>query len=106
MQAVIASSCWNAIAKDGETFSLQLDIGLPYQVQGVEFEEWACPVSLTPLFGRLADIHGCDAVHALALAMGLARNLIQLFLQDDGRLLADDGTEMSIDTILPCVADH
>jgi hypothetical protein len=43
MQAVIATSCWNAIAKDGDTFSMQLEIGLPYQVQGAEFEEWACP---------------------------------------------------------------
>jgi hypothetical protein len=106
MRAVIASSCWNAIAKDGDTFSMQLEIGLPYQVQGAEFEEWACPVSLTPLFGRLADIHGCDAVQALALAMGLARNLLQQFLQDGGRLLADDGSELTIDAILPCVADH
>ena len=105
MRNIAASSSWNALAKDGESFTMQLELGTPYQVDGSELSEWACPVSLTPMFGQLADMHGTDAIQSMTLAMGLARSLLQQFLHEGGQLLAEDGSVLTLKEILPCISD-
>jgi hypothetical protein len=67
-----------------EPFPINIEIGMPYEVGE---DEWACPVSVQPLYGRLHDAHGSDSFQALFLAMRLALSLLKGFTDDGGELL-------------------
>jgi hypothetical protein len=51
--------------------------------------DWACPVSLTPLFNQLPDIHGVDSFQALSLAVKLIHSLLEDFVEKVGTLFLD-----------------
>jgi hypothetical protein len=59
----------------GEERDLLIQIGKPYNT-GNE-EDAACPVVMDGLFGRLADIHGVDAMDAIRLAIKLVEETLQ-----------------------------
>ena len=80
---VIAARYLVGIRNDGTQFRIRLDIGRPYFVRE---SEWACPVAIEGLGGRLRDISGIDALQALWLAMRLARTLLVAFIEDGGQL--------------------
>ena len=72
-----------------EAFEITAEIGTPYKF-GEDPEEWACPVSLTPLYMRLPDAHGGNSLQALCLAISLIQDLLQDF-KDKGGVLTHDG---------------
>ena len=70
-------------------------VGQPYRASDID---WACPVEMEGLYGRLADIHGVDSFHALILAQGLLRNLMRREIEDGGTFWwADTHEEIDIE---------
>lgn len=63
------------LAPNGEERDLLIQIGKPYST-GNE-DDAACPVVMDGLFGRLADIHGIDAMDAIRLAIELVEKTLQ-----------------------------
>lgn len=76
------------VRPDGERVAVTVAIGHPYPTSG---GDWACPVEITRLHGRILDIHGIDSLQALCLATRLAGTLLRDFVADGGRIL-DPGT--------------
>ena len=93
----VASTKFTGVRSNGERILIQLDIGKPYLRGKHGTDDWACPVSLTPLHRNLADIASNDPVHALCLAISLALQLLGAFREDGGRLEYDDGTEVPLE---------
>jgi len=86
------------IKPDGEKIKIIAKIGKPYLVEGNEdIDEWACAVSIEPLYKRLHDSHGVGSFQALCLASNLIINLLQGFIEKGGQLVHDDGTRFPIE---------
>jgi hypothetical protein len=98
MDEVIAETELIGESKDRGRFSIRVQIGRPY-LRASDPDMWACPVSLEPLHERLADIAGEDSLQALCLATRLAASLLDGFVESGGRLLNDDGTAFSPETL-------
>ena len=96
MDDCIARETICAVQPDGERITIELSVGTPYQVTAGSDIEWACPVSLTPLYSRLHDAHGSTSLQALCLALSLVIDLLAKFKEDGGTLAHDDGTEYTI----------
>jgi uncharacterized protein DUF6968 len=95
---VIAATELIGETKDRGRFSIHVRIGRPY-LRSTNPDIWACPVSITPLHERLADIAGEDSFQALCLASRMAASLLEGFVRSGGRLLNDDGTAFSVDVL-------
>lgn len=80
-----------------EPFLIKVQIGVPYQC-GNDPEEWACFVSLTPLYKRLHDAHGGNSLQALCLAVSLALDLLQDFKEKGGALRFPSGEEFPLES--------
>jgi len=86
------------IKTDGSKINIVATVGKPYPVKGNEdIDEWACPVSLTPLYNRLHNAHGGGSFQALCLATNLIGDLLHSFKEQGGQLMHDDGTEFPLD---------
>lgn len=83
--------------QDGSTISITFAVGAPYRNTQSEAEEWCCPISLEPLYPRLAHIVGSDSMHSLCLAISLGLDLLGKFVDEGRRLLHLDGTHASIE---------
>ena len=81
---------------DEDIFELHIQIGVPYQVDGVP-EEWACPMSLAPLHARRVDIRGGGAFQALCLASSLVLQLLSDFKAQGGKVFIAPGEEMPLE---------
>jgi hypothetical protein len=88
----IANLSIDAISLDGRPFTIEIEIGTPYQR---EHDEWRCPVALNGLYDRLAEAAGIDSFQALCLAISLVQELLQGFCEDGGKLL-QDGEDFSL----------
>jgi hypothetical protein len=98
MNEIIAELNIIGVKQNGEKIDISAKIGKPYPVAGnEETDEWACPVSLTPLYSRLHDAHGTGSFQALSLASNLILDLLRDFKENNGKLLEDDGTEFPLD---------
>ncbi len=95
MDDPIATMEMMAVHPDGTRAPLIVEIGKPYSV---DTEEWACPVSLKPLYPRLPDQHGVDSMQALCLALSLVFDLLSHFKEKGGALQYEDGEEHSINS--------
>ena len=93
MSAQIASIEIKALRSTGESFPVQFSVGAPYRNSESDLEEWRCPVSLQPLYSRLAHAAGADSMQALCMALSLGVDLLGKFVEDGGRLFHPDGTE-------------
>ena len=82
----VASISIGAISPKSEAFTIELEIGTPYQC---EPGEWACPVALTGLYDRLAEARGVESFQALCMAISLAQDLLRGFRDKGGKLLMD-----------------
>jgi hypothetical protein len=73
-------------------FPITVAVGAPYE-DGTG--SWACPVVVTGLHDRLADIVGEDSLQALCLAIQLAGRLLAAFVARGGHLRSpgDEPTE-------------
>ena len=85
------------INKDGSRVNITAKVGKPYPVEGnKELDEWACPVSLEPLFGSLHDAHGSGSFQSLCLANNLILDLLRGFEEQGGQLIHEDGTKFPL----------
>ena len=89
LTGIVASLPLIARSPGREDFAVTVEIGTPYQVGGTE---WACPVSLWPLYDTLSDQHGEGSFQAMFLAISLALVLLKDF-QDKGGTLLYPGEE-------------
>jgi hypothetical protein len=83
----VARTSIDAISPEGGAFTIDLEVGTPYQR---ETGEWACPVALHGLYDRLAEACGENSFQALCMAISLAQDLLQSFRDKGGKLLMDD----------------
>jgi hypothetical protein len=81
---LVASRRFRARRPNGERFNIEMGIGRPVRCSD---SEWKCAVVLRGLYEHLADQHGVDSWQALVLAQNLARQLLEGFVEDGGRLL-------------------
>ena len=83
------------VTAEGTQRPLEIRIGRPYNA-GADL--WKCPVQTDGLYceGRHPDIGGADSLHALCLALSLARRLMTYWLEDGGKIFdPTDGHELS-----------
>ncbi len=98
MKDLIASMKIIGITPNGERIEILAKIGKPYPVEGQEdIDEWACPVSLEPLYKRLHEAHGGGSFQALCLASSLILNLLHGFIEKGGKLIHEDGTSFPLE---------
>jgi len=95
MKSEIASEKIWAQRPGEAAFELRIQIGAPYQV-GDDPNEWACPVALSPLYGRLRDAHAGSSFQALCLACSLALDLLDSFRQQGGSLFYSPGEDFPL----------
>ncbi|RYG98047.1 MAG: hypothetical protein EON58_08265 [Alphaproteobacteria bacterium] len=90
-KAIASEKIWGQ--RPGEdAFEIRIEIGTPYQV-GDDPHEWACPVSLLPLYDRLHDARAGSGFHALCLASSLALDLLHDFAEKGGALFYSPGED-------------
>jgi hypothetical protein len=79
----------------GERVTVTVAVGHPYPTTA---GDWACPLEISGLHGRLKDIVGIDSLQALTLAIRMARDLLSSFGADGGRILDPrTGVEANLD---------
>lgn len=84
---VIATAPLELRADDGVILPVEIRIGQPYR----EDDHWACPLELLGLRPRPPDARGENALQALAVALGTARQLLEDDLER-GRELRQPGS--------------
>jgi hypothetical protein len=86
------------INKDGGQINIVASVGKPYPVKGNEdIDEWACPVSLVPLYTKLHSAHGSGSFQALCMANNLIIDLLRGFKEKGGKLVYEDGAEFPLE---------
>jgi len=92
-EPTLPATTFLAVYSDGRRVPVEVRIGVP---EPVGHGEWACAVTLTGLYERLAPMHGGDPLQALTLAVGLVRMLLTTFVDTGGRLLFESGEEVPL----------
>ena len=78
------------ITAEGDEEEIEIKIGVPYKIEHIDdLEEWACPVSLEPLYKKLHDAHGGDSFQAMCLAASLVIDLLTAYKEKGGKLIMD-----------------
>jgi len=95
MNEWIAATEILGIRPDGERITIKVGIGIPFQK---EEESWSCPIYLSPLYSRLANSEGGDALQSICLALALILDLLQDFREKGGRLVFEDGTDIPLES--------
>lgn len=94
---LIAERTFYVVSDDGHGFEIRLRVGKPYQM---ESGDWACPVALSGLHGRLPEMHGVDSWQALMLAIRATKTLLGFFVEGGGKLFfKQGGDELSLNDI-------
>lgn len=81
---------------EDEAFEILLEVGPPYEVNGHP-NEWACPVSIRPLFKNLRDAHAGDSLQSLCLALSLVFDLLADFRKKGGELTYETGEQFPLE---------
>jgi len=98
MTKTIARTKLIGVRADGERQEIEIKIGTPYKIEHEDnLEEWACPVSLEPLYKKLHDAHGSDSFQAMCLAASLVIDLLAAFRENGGRILMESGDEFPLE---------
>lgn len=84
MDAVVAKLSLKGCRVEGEYFPVTVEIGAPYQIGR---DDWACSISVHPLYDHLSDQHGVDSFQALFLAVRLSISLLKDFTEKGGLLI-------------------
>ena len=79
----VAYAKFAGVLGSGEHIIVEATVGLPYRRSE---DEWACPISLTPLHAKLHDIVGADSLQALCLGLSTLFQLLNGFVESGGRL--------------------
>jgi hypothetical protein len=78
-------------------FPVRVRIGKPYPASNVD---WACPVGVERMEWRFPGMHGVDSLQALTLALYLARQSPEDFIEKGGKLFWADGEPATLESIL------
>ena len=98
MYNLIAKTDLIGIRPDGKEIIISIEVGKPYLKENSKgFEEWACPISLKPLYKNLPDIHGSNAFQALRLTSSLLLDLLLNFTKKGGELFLDRNNKFPFD---------
>jgi len=68
---------------DGSESLIEIKIGMPYPLDS----DWACPLFLNGIDGRLEDIMGVSSIQSLNLALRLAKQRLSYLLESGERLV-------------------
>lgn len=77
-------------------FPVRIRIGKPYPANDLD---WACPVKVEGMEWPFPDMHGVDSLQALTLALYLARQSLEDFLQKGGSLFWPEGEPATLESI-------
>ena len=95
MKPTTGMTSFTCVRPNGERVSVTVAVGHPYPTSE---GDWACPIAVDGLQGRLDDIAGSDSMQALCLAIRTARDLLASFMTDGGRVLdPETGAQASLD---------
>lgn len=98
MNEIISELEIYGIKHTGKKIKITAKIGKPYPEKSIgKGDNWACPVSLEPLYKRLPDIVGVESFQALWLASNLILRLLQTFLNKGGQLVDEDGSRFPME---------
>jgi hypothetical protein len=97
METAIATTTVLVQRANETPLEVTIGIGQPRQV-GHDPEEWACPVSLRPLYNHLHDAHGNDAFQALCLAASLVLDLLHGVVEKGGSVSFVTGERFPLET--------
>jgi hypothetical protein len=81
---------------DGSERTVKIRVGRPYEAGT---DEWACPVELVGFERRYPDIRGSDSMQALSLALSLAWQRVQDFVNKGGKVLDTERHPYSLDEL-------
>jgi len=84
------------VRPNGERVPVTVAVGHPYPtIEG----DWACPVEIAGLHGRLTDVHGTDSLQTLCLAIKMIGSLLASFVAEGGRIRdPKTGKDVDLDT--------
>ena len=85
--SMMASLSLDALSSEGEQLTVRVEVGAPYFSD--RWDTWACPITIDPIYERLADAVGEDSFQSLCLAIRLAHSLLRDFVDKGGTLLMD-----------------
>ena len=86
MKTIVATRSLVGRTPERGELDITCSVGMPYPCKD---GDWACPVSLTPLFDQLPDIRGVDSFQALSEAVKLIHRLLEGFVEMGGTLFMD-----------------
>ena len=96
MADVIARESLFGTRAAGNRFAIEVSVGRPSRVDGLTVEEWTCPVTLSPFFEGVRDVHGNSSLQALCLALSLVIDSLEQFKAGGGSLTYEDGAEYAL----------
>ena len=95
MQPTTAMTEFMCVRPTGERVTVTVAVGHPYPTKA---GDWACPIEIAGLHGRLKDIIGIDSLQALSLAIRVVRDLLTSFVAGGGRIVDPrTGEDLSLD---------
>lgn len=98
MDIVVAERALVAESPEGERTPINVRIGRPFRVAE---KTWTCPLRLDGL-GRVSDGLGTDSWSALTVAIGVARQQLNVCIEKGARLVCgQEGTEIDLDDLFP-----
>jgi hypothetical protein len=77
----------------GSPCAIEVSVSKPFRGAGLAVEEWICPLTLSPLFAEVREVHGNSSLQALCLALSLAIDALEKFKADGGSLAYEDGAD-------------
>jgi hypothetical protein len=87
-----------AVHPAGSRSMVTIEIGMPYLREvDKDLEDWACPVSLSPLYNNLAEARGGDSFQALSLAVSLILDLLSGLKAKGWNFLIDEEEEFPLE---------
>jgi hypothetical protein len=75
-------------------FEIHLQVGVPHVAST---GEWACSISLKPVYERVHDVHAENSFQCLCLASSVLLDLLHGFKQDGGLLFTSPGEPLVLE---------
>ncbi len=97
MNNIIACTKLIGVTSEGISQNIEIEIGTPYKIEHDDLEEWACPVSLKPLYKKLHDAHGDNSFQAMCLAASLVIDLLIAYEEKGGKLIMEGGDNFPLE---------
>jgi len=77
--------------KTGEMRIVRLQIGIPLPLNE-DGTSWECEVALAGLYPGMPKVPGVDSLQCMNLAIGLIRQALEKFMENEGQIFWRDGS--------------